>query len=76
MSIIGEFEMGNCPDNGSETDNLHMDNAQTFSLGLSDFEHYCSQTDLDTNLHKDIPVTQDNGVERGRHADLLEPQEL
>lgn len=76
MSIIGEFEIGDCSDTGSQTANLDLDNAQNFSLGLNDFDQYCTQTDLNTNHPKNISVTQDDGIEKSGHSDLLGAQNL
>lgn len=74
MSIIGEFEIGD--HSCSETSTLHMDNPQSFSLGLTDFEQYCAQTDLATNHPKNTPVTQNNDVHRSGKSDLLGAEEL
>ena len=47
MSILGvEFEpLGECSQGNSETSTL-VDNVEHFTL--ADFEHYCSQTDVDS----------------------------
>ncbi|KAK3751475.1 hypothetical protein QZH41_009187 [Actinostola sp. cb2023] len=76
MSIIGEFELR---DQGcSETSTLDIDNTQSFTLGLTDFEQYCTQTDIDSKpiIIKREPGTQNNGVESCKNSDLLDAEEL